>query len=73
MSMTRSLNRTAAVAAATVVATAAPGAILTGPAVAKPHRHTVAAQTHRRQHTTKHDRQLHVLRVRKTPHGSPQP
>jgi hypothetical protein len=69
MSMTRSLNRTAAVAVATLVAAAAPGAILTGPAVAKTQRHMVAAQTNRRQHTTRRNRKLHILIIR---HGGPQ-
>jgi hypothetical protein len=67
MSMTRPLNRTAAVAAATLLTAAAPAAILTGPAVAKTQRHTVAALSHRSD-TTRRDRKLYVG-IR---HGGPQ-
>jgi hypothetical protein len=69
MSMTRPLNRTTVIAAATLVAAAAPGAILTGPAVAKTQRRIVAAQSHRRLDTTRPNRKLHVLYIR---HGGPQ-
>jgi hypothetical protein len=72
MSMSRSITKTAAIAAASLVAGAAPGAVLAGPAAAHPQRRLAATSTHGHQRAIKHNRKLRTHHIRQTPHGGPQ-
>lgn len=66
MSITRPLTRTAAVAATSLVAAAAPGAILAGPASAKTYRKSAVTQAHHWKHTANDHR---FKRIRMKPHS----
>jgi hypothetical protein len=72
MSMSRSITKTAAIAAASLVAGATPGAVLAGPAAAHPQRRLAATSTQRHQRATRHNRKLRTHHVSKTAHGGPQ-
>ena len=70
MSMTRSLTKTAAIAAASLVAGAAPSAVLAGPVSAHPQHRLAASSTQRQQRAAQHHRSA---RRNKIPKGAPQP
>jgi hypothetical protein len=59
MSMNRSITKTAAVAAASLIAAAAPSAILAAPSVARAYRPAAATRVHHSNHPTRKNR--HVL------------